>query len=141
MKIEMLTDVTAMLKNFPLIQQLNPSMTVRQYEDRLMAIVRQGGYFQIVCRDEAGALLGLTGIWLGTQLWCGKYLEVDNFIVDESVRHRGVGKFIMEWVERKALDEKCEMIRLDSYVAAEKAHRFYFARGFKVEGFHMTKRR
>lgn len=138
-EIRVMSTLDTMLGNFPLIQQLNPQMTLARYETLIKAIAKQGNYFQIGYFSR-GQCLGLTGIWIGTQLWCGKFIEVDNFVVDEASRGQGVGKRLLEWVERKARDENCEMIRLDTYVTFEQAQRFYFSRGFRIEGFHMTKR-
>jgi GNAT superfamily N-acetyltransferase len=137
--IQILSDFETMLQGFPLIRQLNPKMTIERYTTLLRAIVDQRNYFQIGYYDK-DQLVGLTGVWIGTKVWCGKYLEVDNFVVDESYRGQGVGKKLLKWVEARAREEKCDMIGLDSYVTAEGAHRFYFANGFKIEGFHMTHR-
>ncbi len=128
-----------MLKMFPLIQQLNPAMTSARYSELLHAMVRQGNYFQVACFDNEKCL-GLTGVWIGTQLWCGKFIEIDNFVVDQAYRKQGIGQKLVRWVEERAEKENCEMIRLDTYVTLDAAHRFYFARGFRIEGFHMTKR-
>ncbi len=137
--IKVINDFETMLQSFPLILQLNPKMTMARYKTLLRAIVDQGSYFQIGYFDQ-DKLVGLTGVWIGTKLWCGRYLEVDNFVVDENYRGQGIGNKLLAWAEAHAKKEECEMIGLDSYVTAEGAHRFYFAGGFKVEGFHMTKR-
>lgn len=138
-QITELTDLESMLKMLPLLQQLNPTMTEARYHALLEAMIAQGNYFQVACLDNSRCL-GLTGVWIGTQLWCGKFIELDNFIVDEAFRNQGIGQRLVAWVEERARKEACEMIRLNSYVTLEKAHRFYFARGFRIEGFHMTKR-
>jgi GNAT superfamily N-acetyltransferase len=139
LEIKELVDLSSMLGSFPLIQQLNPNMTSSRYEELISQMVKQGNYFQAGC-FLSGKMVGLTGIWIGTQLWCGKFIEVDNFIVDEAHRQIGIGTKLMNWVDEKATLEGCGIIRLDTYVTLEKAHRFYFSNGFKIEGFHMTKR-
>ena len=139
LEIRVLKDYDSMCQSFPLIQQLNPSMTRGRYLDLIREMVKLGNYFQVGC-FLSGKLVGLTGIWIGTQLWCGKFIEVDNFIVDEAHRRLGIGSKLMNWVDENAKIEGCEMIRLDTYVTLEKTHRFYFSHGFRIEGFHMTKR-
>jgi GNAT superfamily N-acetyltransferase len=138
-KLQKITDLEKMLGFFPLLQQLNPKLTSLQYETSLKAMLAQGNYFQIVVYDGE-VPIGLTGVWIGTKIWSGKYLEVDNFVVDEKYRRHGVGKLLIEWCEEYARDQNCCMIGLDSYVFADQAHRFYFRLGYKIEGFHMTKR-
>jgi len=139
LRIQVLQSFDEMVKMLPLIQQLNPNMTESRYTHLLQSMVQQGNYFQVAC-FQAEKCLGLTGVWIGTQLWCGKFIEVDNFIVDASARGQGVGKLLLNWIEERARKEQCEMIRLDTYVTLEKAQRFYFRNGFKIEGFHMTKK-
>jgi GNAT superfamily N-acetyltransferase len=138
LRIERLHNVNAMLEMFSLLKQLNPDMTEEVYRERLRAIVAQGGYFQIACYID-NTPVGVTGVWIGTQLWCGKFIEVDNFVVDQAHRKHGVGRALLEWVENKGREEGCQMMRLDSYVTADTAHRFYFRHGLKVRGFHMTR--
>ncbi len=138
LRFEVLSTFESMRKQYPLLKQLNPTLTPERYEALLAAILKQGGYFQVGC-FEGDQCVGLTGVWIGTQIWCGKFIEVDNFIVDEAYRGRGVGKKLLEWVEAKGKAENCEMARLDTYVVLEQAQRFYFAQGFKILGFHMVK--
>lgn len=127
-----------MLARYPLIQQLNPAMTLERYRELLNAILKQGNYFQIAA-FENNICLGVSGVWIGTQLWCGKFIEIDNFIVDENSRGKGIGRLLVNWIETRARQERCEMMRLDTYVVLEQAQRFYFSHGFKILGFHMTK--
>jgi GNAT superfamily N-acetyltransferase len=138
LKLVEIHDLASMLKLFPLIRQLNAEISEADFRTRLTAMTEQGGYFQIACYFGE-TCVGLSGVWIGTQLWCGKFIEVDNFIVDQKNRELGVGRKMIEWIEAKGQSENCEMMRLDSYVTADGAHRFYFRHGFKVRGFHMTK--
>jgi len=117
-ELQELRDYESMLQSFPLILQLNPKMTEDRYRDLMKQMVSQGNYFQ-VGGFLSGKLVGLTGVWIGTQLWCGKYIEVDNFIVDESHRNRGIGRRLLNWVDEKAKSEGCQMVRLDTYVTIE----------------------
>jgi hypothetical protein len=31
-------------------------------------------------------------LWFGIKLWCGKYLEIDNFIVHQSTARKGLAR-------------------------------------------------
>jgi GNAT superfamily N-acetyltransferase len=37
-------------------------------------------------------------LWFGIKLWCGKYLEIDNFIVHPEHRKKGIGKDHDMWM-------------------------------------------
>ena len=83
--------------------------------------------------------VGISGYWLGTKLWCGKYLELDNVIVINEYRSQGVGKILSEYLENKAILNNCTIQVLDAYTSNFKAHRFYYNQGFSPKGFHFIK--
>lgn len=138
LRLEVLTEYEPMLARYPLLKQLNPTLTLERYAALLQLILKQGGYFQLAC-FQGDACVGLTGVWISTKVWCGKFIEVDNFVVDENHRGKGIGKLLLEWVEKKGRSEGCESMHLDSYIVNEKANRFYFANGFTAKGYHMKK--
>ena len=57
-----------------------------------------------------------------------------------SARGQGIRQKLLNWAEETARLESCEMLGLDTYVTLDKAQKFYFSQGFKIEGFHMIKR-
>jgi ribosomal protein S18 acetylase RimI-like enzyme len=54
-----------------------------------------------------------SGLWFGIAL-CGKYLEIDNFIVHPEHRKKGIGKIMTDYVDAKAKELGCTMIVLDA---------------------------
>jgi hypothetical protein len=46
---------------------------------------KQIAVFLMIC-------VGLSGLWSGTKLWSGKYLEIDNFIVHPEHRKKELAK-------------------------------------------------
>ena len=91
----------------PLIQQLNPTIPFETLKERLAGMVQQG--YQCVAAYQKGELVGAAGFWFGTRFYCGKYVDVDNVIVDQRLRSRRIGKLLMDWVETFAgrHDAKC----------------------------------
>jgi GNAT superfamily N-acetyltransferase len=79
---------------------------------------------------------GVTGFWIGNKLWCGKYLEIDNFVVAKAFRSQGIGKAIIDYLKQKAVEENCSMVALDSYTTNFKAHKLFYNEGFGPKGFH-----
>lgn len=123
---------------WPLIQQLNPGMKKTVFTRRLKDMRTRG--YRCVAAIEGRDFLGLAGFWIGTRLWCGKYVDVDNVIVSESARGKGVGRALMRWIEKEAIRQGCELSVLDSYTTYHDAHRFYFREGYIVLGYHFVKR-
>ncbi|WP_165864965.1 GNAT family N-acetyltransferase [Rufibacter latericius] len=127
-----------MLHQFPLIQFLNPNMEPERYEELLRLMLPQ--HYRMVGVFDGTTCLGLSGYWIGTKLYSGKYLEVDNFVVDEQYRSKGIGKLLLDWLTAEANRYHCETMMLDAYVVNNAAHKFYLREGFVIKGFHFLKR-
>lgn len=126
-----------MLQQLPLIQQLYPEFTEQIYGDLLDEML-PNNYKQLVAFENETPV-GLSGFWVGTKLWCGKYLELDNVIVHSNHRSKGVGKVLTEHLNQKAIDLGCKVVALDAYTNNFVAHKFYFNHGFVPKGFHFVK--
>ena len=122
---------------FPLIKQLNPGMGKALFAKRLRAM--QAGGYRVVAVFDGTKMVGINGFWLRTRFWCGKQLDIDNVVVDETYRGAGLGKMLNLWLEALAKKEKVELMVLDSYVTAHDAHAFYHRQGFGITGYHFTK--
>lgn len=132
-----LLSVEDMLPNWRLIVQLTPALTEATYSALLAEMVRHN-YYQVVA-EASGEPVAVSGYWIGHKLYSGKYMEIDNFVVDEAHRSSGVGKQLLDWLEAEARREGCALLMLDAYVENFKAHRFYYRHGFHARGFHYLK--
>lgn len=132
-----LTTAEEMLIQFPLLQQLQSKLTLEEYKTMLPEMIRYG-YFQVGV-FENDKCIGLSGIWISTKLYSGKYLEMDNVIIDENYRSKGIGKLLCDWCINKAKETNCKRVMLDAYLENEKAHQFYEREGFVKRGYHFIK--
>ncbi len=137
MEIKELHTSTEMVTCIDTIRELYPDMTVTDYQERLEAMIGNG-YAQVVVYD-GNDCIAISGFWINTKLWCGKYLELDNVVVKPAYRSKGVGKLISEYLEKKALHANCNILVLDAYTHNFSAHRFYYNQGFGPKGFHFVK--
>jgi len=137
MQLKELTTKAEMLNQLPLIQQLYPDFTHQIYSDLLEEMLHYN-YKQVVVYEN-GESVGLSGFWIGTKLWCGKYLELDNVIVHPNHRSKGVGKLLTEYLNQKAIETGCKLVALDAYTTNFPAHKFYYNLGFVPKGFHFVK--
>lgn len=131
-------EVEEMLAAFPLIVQLNPEIRMNYYAHSLNEMIKNG-YFQVLVMDENKNLIAVSGIWIGTKLYCGKYLEMDNVVVDQHYRSKGIGEELYSYVEQLARENQCNVIMLDAYKENTRAHAFYEKYGFVAKGFHFIK--
>ena len=129
-----LIDKEEMLKNLPVLQDLYPSLTLSEYSSELDLMLPHN-YGQVGV-FEGDICLGLSGFWIGTKLWCGKYLELDNIVVSKTQRSQGIGKLLFDFLHKKALENNCTMLSLDSYTTNFNAHKFFYKEGFAPKGFH-----
>jgi GNAT superfamily N-acetyltransferase len=129
-----LIDKEEMLKNLSVLQDLYPSLTLSEYSSELDLMLPHN-YGQVGV-FEGDICLGLSGFWIGTKLWCGKYLELDNIVVSKTQRSQGIGKLIFDFLHKKALENDCTMLSLDSYTTNFNAHKFFYKEGFAPKGFH-----
>lgn len=137
LQIQELTTIKEMLKQIDTIRFLYPNISPEKYEDYLSQMVPHN-YIQIgVFNNEI--CVGITGCWSATKLWTGKYLEIDNFVVNPNFRSKGIGKLLTDYIEKKAIDLDCSSIVLDAFTGNFAAHRFYYNQGYSPKGFHFVK--
>ncbi|MEN2486434.1 GNAT family N-acetyltransferase [Flavobacterium sp. B11] len=135
--IQELTTIEEMAAQINTIRFLYPNISLEKYKAFLFEMLPHN-YIQIaVFEDEI--CLGLTGCWSATKLWTGKYLEIDNFVVNPEYRSKGIGKLLTDYVEKKAIQLNCSSIVLDAFTGNFGAHRFYYNQGYAPKGFHFVK--
>ncbi|NVK62955.1 MAG: GNAT family N-acetyltransferase [Flavobacteriales bacterium] len=134
MEVRELKTKEEMLESLEVLREVYPTITQEEYDRELDAMIPHN-YGQVVVMDGE-TIAGLTGYWIGSKLWCGKYLELDNVVVAERYRSKGVGKMLFDYMEERAKEEKCTMLALDSYTTNFKAHKFFYGQGFAPRGFH-----
>ncbi|PXY39701.1 N-acetyltransferase [Flavobacterium cheongpyeongense] len=137
LKIQELTQITEMLAQIETMRFLYPNLSVKRYETYLSQMVPHN-YIQVAVFENE-ICLGITGCWSSTKLWTGKYLEIDNFVVNPQHRSKGIGKLLTDYIEKKALALDCSTIVLDAFTGNFAAHRFYYNQGYSPKGFHFVK--
>lgn len=134
MDIKELIGKAEMLTSYDLLLEVYPGLTVEDYSIELDNMLPHN-YGQIGVFDD-GTLVGMTGYWIGSKLWCGKYMELDNVVISNKYRGKGIGKVLFEYMNSKAKGENCTMLALDSYSDNFEAHKFFYNQGFVPRGFH-----
>ena len=70
----------------------------------------------------------------------GVQMYVDDLVTDETRRSGGVGRALMDALQKKARELGCESFSLDSGTQRQQAHKFYFREGMVVTSFHFDKK-
>jgi GNAT superfamily N-acetyltransferase len=137
MIVKYLTTKKELLSIYPLIRQHHTSMKDADFAD-LTKDLNDTKYKTIGCyQDEK--LVATVGFWIGVRFYCGRYMYVNNFVVDKSQRGNGIGSQVMTWLEKEAKKLGCNAVVLDSYVTNHAAHKFYLNRGYIISNFHFKK--
>lgn len=136
-QLKELTTIDEMLVQLPIIQQLYPDYTVERYKSLLEQMI-PNNYKQLIV-VQGNQTVGLAGFWIGTKLWSGKYLELDNVVVHQDFRSQKIGSVLTNYLNQKAIEENCNMIVLDAFTTNFGAHKFYMNHGYVPKGFHFVK--
>lgn len=137
MIVRELKTLEEMLPHLDILRELYPKLELENYRSMLENMI-PNNYSQVGVFND-NECIAISGYWLGTKLWCGPYLELDNVIVCQSARGTGAGKLIQNYLEEKATALNCHIMVLDAYTNNFKAHRFYYNQGYSPKGFHFIK--
>ena len=120
---------------WPVVQQLRPEFDCERYVAQVLR--------QIASDDCRASVLFDEGIPRAFAIWrvmemlaVGKHVYVDDLVTDASVRSRGYGKAMLDWLKAEAKRLGCERLQLDSGTVRKDAHAFYLREGLRIEAFH-----
>jgi GNAT superfamily N-acetyltransferase len=134
--IQQLTQAEEMGSVLPLFQQLYPTLTLEKFQEALSIKIPQG--YRISALSDNGKLTAACGFWIGHRFYCNKFLQMDNFIVDQKHQSQGYGKHMVDWFKAHAKENQCDHIILDSLVENKRAHQFFAREGFIIRGHHIN---
>ena len=137
MEIRILTQKAEMLAHLDIVKQLYPDFTVEKYGTLLDEMLKAN--YQQVIVTKNNQTIALTGVWIATKLWSGKYVEIDSFVVHEDFRGQKIGDILIEEVHKIAKDVNANQIVLDAFTTNFSAGKFYINHGFQPKGFHFVK--
>lgn len=123
-----------------LLAFLNPDSPEKIILERLKSIIDQNPNYQLWGAIRQGKLVGVAGAWLGTKIWCGAYLEIDNLVVHPDFRSLGIGGMLIQRLEQLGRDHDCSVLVIDSYTSNHASHRLYHKLGFEIWSFHFIRK-
>ncbi len=84
--------------------------------------------------ENSGRIVGLSLYYWRYSTWKGKRLYLEDIIVTESERGKGIGKILFDVTMQKALDENCSGMMWQVLDWNEPAINFYKKYGAKFDG-------
>jgi ribosomal protein S18 acetylase RimI-like enzyme len=105
---------------------------------RLLELLDEPRARVLVAEGESGDVLGMSSLWIKPDLAHGDtVVEVPTLVVAQNSRREGVGKLLMEEVQRLGAENGANLIELVATTSNVAAREFYRSLGF-VETDHVT---
>ncbi len=122
---------------FPVMVQLRPHVTQKEFVHRVRRQGKQGGYALAFLEDE-GTVRSVAGFRITESLFYGRFLYVDDLVTDEASRSKGYGEGLFDWLVQRARENDCRALVLDSGVQRFGAHRFYLRKRMDILCHHFA---
>ena len=96
---------------------------------------------ELIVAEEDGEVIGTTMLMIVPNLShkALPWAVVENVVVDEKYRRKGIGKLMMDYCEKRAEEAGCYKVQLLSNKSRKEAHEFYKSIGYEAsaEGFRL----
>lgn len=69
----------------------------------------------------------------------GNLANIDELVVDETMRGQEIGKLLLEDAEAIARENGCKALGLESSFHREDAHKFYIKNGYGMQGYYIIR--
>ncbi|MDF2643551.1 MAG: family N-acetyltransferase [Pseudomonas sp.] len=123
--------------SFSLMRELRPHLDDALAYARQLNCQTQDGY-RLLGAFEDDALLGLIGFRRMENLIYGRFIYVDDLIVDTPKRHQRLGAMLLQVAREQAQQQDCAHLVLDTGSHMSLAQRFYFREGLLARGMHFV---
>jgi GNAT superfamily N-acetyltransferase len=125
MEVRQLEADADLIAAFPLMAQLRPHLKAAEFVSTIRKQVADG--YRLFGGFEGGRRVTLAGLRVTRNLSVGPYLYVDDLVTDESLRGRGHGTAMIQWIRAYARENGLPWVCLDS---RDTARGFYERVGF-----------
>ena len=119
---------------FPVMSQLRPHLKQAKFIEQVRYQMKER--YQLAFLELEGQAVAVAGFRISTCLASGKFLYIDDSVVDELKRSQGYGQQLFQWLIEYARNHDCEHLSLDSGVQRFAAHRFYLMERMNITSHH-----
>jgi len=122
-----------------LVTQLGYPTALASMEPRLKRVLSLS-HHRIMVAESAGAVIGVAGVCVDHGVELETYGRITALAVDERWRGTGVGRLLVEQVERWCRERGADRVTLTSGHNRPESHKFYKALGYEATGLRFIKR-
>ncbi len=134
MTVDFATTSSSIQSCYPVMSQLRPHIAADAFEQQVRRQMEDG--YRLVRLEDEGAVRAVAGFRILESLAGGRFMYIDDLVVDESHRSAGYGGSLFDWLVERARAEGCGELHLDSRVHRFDAHRFYLCRRMVIAAHH-----
>ena len=116
---------------FLVLKELRTSLTLEEFR-QIYSEARRRDQYTLITAFEDGRCLAVMGYRVLYDFIHGKHLYIDDLVVTEAHRSRGLGKRLLEHAETFASEQNCTGLRLCTGTTASHAQKFYLAQGWEA---------
>ncbi|MFN6558491.1 MAG: GNAT family N-acetyltransferase [Nostoc sp. ChiSLP01] len=136
MSIKLAESDIQILGCFPVMSQLRPHLDEDKFIEQVRYQMKEG--YQIVFLEIEKRTVAVAGFRIYTSLSSGKFLYIDDLVVDEWKRSQNYGQQLFQWLIEYATNNGCKQLSLDSGVQRFAAHRFYLTQRMSITAHHFS---
>ena len=125
------------LRCHPVMHELRPHID----RDTFLTQVRrqmENEHYQLAYVEHDAQVVAVAGFRPMQTLAWGKIIYVDDLVTASTVRSKGHGEQLLNWLIDLARSQNCDQLHLDSGVQRHAAHRFYFRRRLDITAHHFA---
>ncbi|MEH2223425.1 GNAT family N-acetyltransferase [Nostoc sp.] len=136
MSIQLAESDFQILGCFSVISQLRPQLEQTKFVEQVRYQMKEG--YQLAFLEVEKQAVAVAGFRISNCLALGKFLYIDDLVVDELKRSHSYGQELFQWLIEYARNHECKHLSLDSGVQRFAAHRFYLMQRMNITSHHFS---
>lgn len=129
---------TDLERSYPVIQELRPHLSFKEYLSIYEASQKSDGY-QLVAIEESGKVLAVMGYRFLSDFVRGKHVYIDDLVSTGAARSKGLGLKLLKFAEGIAKESGCKFLRLCAALENERGIQFYEKNGWTKRAYAFSK--
>ena len=107
------------IDSYYLIIQSYPELTKEEYID-ITKEMSELSNFKMIGAFIDSKIIGISSYNISRMFYCAKFLRISNLIIDKKYRNKKIGTKMINYLEKKARNNNCKNIILDSFIGNKK---------------------
>lgn len=138
-KIIQIQNQSDLEKCFPILKELRPHLSLEDYLT-MYAEAHEQNQYEIVAIKQSNQIVAVMGFRFMTDFVRGRHLYIDDLIITEKVRSKGLGAELLKHAESIAQHKNCKTLRLCTGVENERGMKFYEKNGWSKRAYAYVKK-